>query len=125
MLNIAFDSAGDNNLEPRGLCGCIGQDFQETWATPGITTLVKRVDDKDESVLRVARKGADEINGERAFHRLWSEVWVVTKVFCYNGPKRREKYGEFVDESRKDVSELTQFRVVLLAEKAPARWPRS
>jgi len=77
MLDIDFRSARDDDLQPRGLCGCIGQDLQDTWATFSIATLVKCVDDKDESVLRVARKGADEIKEERAFHRLWSKLCVA------------------------------------------------
>ena len=55
MLDIDFGSAGDDNLQPRSLCGCIDQDLQETWATLSITTLVKCVNDKDKSVLRVTR----------------------------------------------------------------------
>ena len=121
MLDIDFGSAGDDNLEPWGLCGCIGQDLQDTWATSGITTLVKCVNDKDESVLRVARKGEDETKEERAFHRLRSKVWVFAKVFCYNGSKRGEEYGEFIDESRKDASGLAQIRVVPPAEKGSSK----
>ena len=68
MLDIDFGSACDDDLQPRCLCSCIGQGLQETWATLSIATLVKRVNDKDESVLRVARKGADEINEKRGFH---------------------------------------------------------
>ena len=86
-----------------------------------IATLVKCVNDKDKSVVRVARKGVDEINEERAFHRLWSKVWVLAKVFCYNGPERREEYGEFVDECGKDVYGLAQIRVVPPAEKGPSK----
>ena len=86
-----------------------------------IATLVKCVNNKDESVLRLARKGADEIEEERAFHRLRSEVWVVAKVFCYNGPKRGEVYCEFVDESGEDVSGAAQIRVVPPAEKGPSK----
>jgi len=97
MLDINFGSAGDDNLEPRGLCSGIGQDLQETWVTSMVTALVKCINNKDESVLWVVRKGSDEIKEERAFHRLWSKVWVVAKVFCYNGPKRGEEYCEFVD----------------------------
>src|SRR5258706_6055523 len=121
MLDIEFGSAGDDNLQPRSLCGCIGQDLQERWATSSIATLVKRVNNKDESALRVARKGADEIKEERAFHRLRSEVWVVAKVFCYNGSKRGKEYGKFVDETRKDVSGLAQIRVVPPAEKGSSK----
>src|SRR5258706_5594238 len=61
ILNIDFGSAGDDNLQPRSLCGCIGQDLQETCAASSIATLVKCVNNKDESVLRLARKGVDEI----------------------------------------------------------------
>src|SRR5258706_8777404 len=118
MLDIEFDSAGDDNLQPRGLCGGIGQDLQETWPTLSIATLVECVNNKDESALRVARKGADEIKEERAFQ---SEVWVVVKVFCYNGSKGGKEYGKFVDESRKDVSGLGQIRVVPLAEKGSSK----
>jgi len=82
-----------------------------------VATLVKCVNDKDESVLRVARKRAEEVKEERAVHRPWSKVWVVAKVLCYNGSKRGEDYGEFVDESREDVYGRAQFPVVLLAEK--------
>ena len=74
MLDVDFGSAGDDDFEPWGLCGCISQDLQETWATSSVATLIKCVDDKDESVVRVVWKGADEIEEERAFHRLWSKV---------------------------------------------------
>ncbi len=121
MLDIGFGSAGDDNLEPRGLCGGIGQDLQEMWATLSIATLVKCVNDKDKTVLRVARKGADEIKEERAFHQLRSEVRVIVKVLCYNGSKGGKEYGKFVDESRKDVPGLTQIRVVPLAEKGTSK----
>ena len=121
MLNIDFGSTGDDDFEPRGLRGCIGQNLQETRATPRVTTLVKCVNDKDESVLRLARKGADEIKEESAFHRLWSKVWVFTKVLCYNGSERGEEYGEFVDESGKDVHGIAQIRVVPPAEKGSSK----
>jgi len=121
MLDIDFGSARDDDLKPRSLCGCMGQDLQETWATFSITTLVKCVNDKDESVLREARKGANEIKEERAFHRLWSKVWVVAKVLCYNCSKRWEDDGEFVDESRKDVHGLAQVRVIPPAEKSRSK----
>ena len=88
------------------------------WATFSVATLVKCVDDKDESVFRVARKGADEIKEERAFQQLRSKFGVVAKVFCYNGSKRGEVYGEFVDKSGEDVYWLAQIRVVPPAEKS-------
>src|SRR5258706_2028874 len=121
MLDIDFGSARDNDLQPRSLYGRIGQGLQETRATLSIATLVKCVNDKDKSVLRVARKGSDEIKEERAFHRLRSKFWVVAKVFCYNGSKRGEVYGEFIDKSREDVYGLAQIRVVPLAEKSPSK----
>ena len=121
MLDIDFRSAGDDDLEPRSLCSCICQDLQESWASSSVATLVKCVNDKDESVLWVARKGVDEINKERAFHRLRSKVRVVSKVFCYNGSKRGEEYGEFVDESGKDVYRLAQIWVVPPAEKRSSK----
>src|SRR5258706_7560004 len=121
FLDIDFGSAGDDNLQPRGLCSCIGQDLQETCATLSVATLVQCVNNKDESVLRLVREGADEIEEERAFHGLQSEVWVVVKVFCYNGSKGGKEYGEFVDESRKDIDGLAQIRVVPPAEKGSSK----
>ena len=121
MLDIEFDSAGDDNLQPRSLCGCISQDLQETWATLSIATLVKCVNNKDESAFRVARKGANETQQERTVHRLRSEVWVVAEVFCYNGSKGGKEYGKFVDESRKDVYGLAQIRIVPSAEKGSSK----
>ena len=81
MLDIDFSSARDGDLQPGSLCGRIDQDPQETWATLSIATLVKRVNNKDEIALGVARKGAEEIKEESAFHRFHSEVWVVVKAF--------------------------------------------
>ena len=121
MLDIDFGSAGDNNLQPRSLCGCTSQDLQETWATLSVATLVECINDKDESMLQVARKGADEIKEERAFHRLRSNVWVVAKVFCYNGLKRGEEFGEFVDESGEYVYRLAQIWIVPPAEKRSSK----
>ena len=121
MLDIDFGSARDDNFQPRSLCGGIGQDLQKTWATLGITTLVKCVYDKDESVLRVARKGVEKIKEERAFHRLWSKFWVIAKVFCYNGLKRGEVDGKFVDKGGEDVYGLAQIQVVPPAEKSSSK----
>ena len=87
----------------------------------GIATLVKCVNDKDERVLRVAWKGADEIKEEGAFQRFRSKFWVVSKVFCYHGSKWGEVYGEFVDKSGKDVYRLAQIRVISPAEKSPSK----
>ena len=121
MLDIDFGSARDDDFQPRSLCGCIGQDLQERWATLRIATLVECVNDKDERELRVARKGADEIKEERAFHRLRSNIRVVLKVFRYNGSEGWEDYGEFVDESGKDVYGLAQNRVIPPAEAGTSK----
>ena len=43
------------------------------------------------------------------------------KVFCYNSSKGGKEYGEFVDESRKDVYRLAQIRVVPPAEKGSSK----
>jgi len=61
-------NSSDDNPEPQSLCSCIGQDLQDPWAALDVATLVKCVDDKDKSVLLVARKGADQFKEERAFH---------------------------------------------------------
>ena len=38
-------------------------------------------------------------------------------MLCNGASKRGEDFGEFGDESRKDVSELAHIRVIPLAEK--------
>ena len=116
MFDIDFSSTGDDDLQPRNLCGHIGQDLQDTRATSSVAALIKCVDDKGESVGRVVWKGAEEIKEKSALHRLRSKIWVVVKVFCYNGSERWEDYGQFVDESRKDVYGLAQIGVVPPAE---------
>ena len=121
MLDIDFGPASDDNLQPRGLCGRISQDLQETRATSSVATLIKCVDDKGESVVRVVWKGAEEIKEKSALHRLWSKVWVVPKVFCYNCAERGKDYGEFVNESGKDVYGLAQIWVVPPTEKRSSK----
>ena len=37
------------------------QDLQDTWVTSSVATLVECINNKDESVLQVVRKGVDEI----------------------------------------------------------------
>ena len=86
-----------------------------------IATLVKCVNDKDESVLRMARKGAEEIKENRAFHGLHSKAWVVTKVFCYDGSKGGEESGEFADESGKNVFVFAQIWVTPPAEESTSK----
>ena len=68
MLDIDFSSAHDDDLQPRSLRSCISQGLQEMWAALSIATLVKCVNDKDESIFWVVRKGAEEIKEEAAFH---------------------------------------------------------
>src|SRR5258706_11063952 len=121
MLDIDFGSAGEDNLQPLGLCGCIGQDLQETWATSSVATLIKCVDDKDKRVVRVVWKGVDEIKEESAFHQLRSKIWIAAKVFCYNCLERGKDYGEFVNESREDVYGLAQNWVVPPTEKCSSK----
>ena len=67
-LDIDFGSTGDDNLKPRSLYGCIGQNLQDVSTTLGGATLVKGINDKDESTVWVARKGADEIKDESVLH---------------------------------------------------------
>src|SRR5258706_254558 len=103
MLDIDFGPTGDDNLEPRNLCSGIGQDPQDTWSTSSVATLVKCINDKNESVIRVARNGVEEVKQKRAIHRARSEVRVVTQVLCYNGSKRGDDHVKILDESWKDV----------------------
>ena len=42
-------------------------------------------------------------------------------MFCYNGSKRGEEYGKFVDESGKNVHGLAQTQVVPPAEKRSSK----
>ena len=48
MLDIDFSSASDDNLEPQSLCAGINQDFQDTWATSIVSTLVECAQDGKE-----------------------------------------------------------------------------
>ena len=66
--NIDFGSTGDDNLKPRGLCGCIGQNLQDVSTTLGVATPVKGINDKDEGTVWMARKGVDEIKDESVLH---------------------------------------------------------
>ena len=72
-------------------------------------------------MLQVARKAADEIKEERSVHQLRSQVWVIMKALCDNGLKRREDYGECVDESQKNVYGLAHIGVVPLAEECSCK----
>ena len=101
--------------------GGVGQSPQDVWTALRVTTLIKRVDDEDESTFRGARKFADELKEESMLHRSRSQVWVVTKAFCNEAAKGGEYDREFVDESRQDVSGLTQTPVVPPAEKCASK----
>ena len=68
IFDINFGSTGDDNFEPRRMCGHFGQNLQEDWSTPIVSTLVKSVDDKYESLFWVAREFADEVKKERVLH---------------------------------------------------------
>ena len=68
-LDFGFRSAGDNDFEPRSICGRISQPLQEDWTVSVVTTFIECVNDKDESVLWVARKVTDEVKEERILHR--------------------------------------------------------
>src|SRR5258708_7914938 len=89
-LDIDFGSTGDDNFEPRCMCSRIGQNLQDGSASPSVTTLVKCINDKDKSIFRVARKGADEIKEERPLHRPWCQIWIMAKTVCHNASKRGE-----------------------------------
>ena len=102
-LDISFSSAGDDDLEPQNLCSSISQGPQDTWATFIISTLVKCINDKNECVIWVARKGAEEAKEKRAIDQPWSEVWVAIEMLCYNGSKRWDDHGKFMNESWQDV----------------------
>src|SRR5258706_13060388 len=92
MLDIDFGSTGADNPEPRSGCGGGCQGLQDIWTVPSVATLIKCVNDKDKSSTWAARKCKHEVKEESGCH-----VWVVAKVFCYNGSKSREGYCEFVD----------------------------
>src|ERR1700748_440487 len=107
-FDIGLGSTSDDNLEPWGPCSRVYQSLQDAWATLSVATFIQCVDDENEGTLGDMVKFADEVDEERVLHRIWCHVWVVTKAFCDNAPKRREDYGEFANESRKDISGLAQ-----------------
>jgi hypothetical protein len=67
-LDIDFGSTGDDNLEPRSVCGGVCQGLQDVWTTLSAATLIKCVNDKDESPFWEARKFADEFKEESVLH---------------------------------------------------------
>src|SRR5258706_2639670 len=121
MLDIVFGSTGDDDFEPRSTCNRVAQNPQEHWTIFVVTTFIECINDKDESVLRVAREAADEVKEERIFHRSRCQIWVAAKTVCHDPSKRGEDFSEFGDESRKNVSEFAHIRVISLAEKRSSK----
>ena len=121
MFNINLGSTCDDNLEPRSVFGRVRQSPQDAWTTVIVSTLVKCINDKDESAFREATKFSDKLKEECVLHRPWRQVWVVTKTFCNEASKRGEEDCEFVDESRQDISRLAQIPVIPPAEKSAGK----
>jgi len=66
---IDFESAGDDNLEPRSQCGRVDQSIQAVCTTLSIPTLVECVNDNSECIwIRVMRNGANELKEESVLH---------------------------------------------------------
>src|SRR5260370_29249983 len=122
-FDVDFGPARDDDFEPRSVCSRIGQNLQEDWTVMNVTAFIECVNDNDESVLWVAREGADEIKEERILHRLWCQVWVVAQPVSHNGSKKGEASCEFVDETRKDISELARICVIPPAEQGSSAHP--
>ena len=68
MLDVTFRSTGDDNSEPQNVCGHESERSKDAWMTLSTPTLIKCVNDKDQSLFREARKFVDEINKESVFH---------------------------------------------------------
>ena len=116
-MDVDLGSASDDDLEPGSLGGRVGENPQDGWASPCIATLVQCVDDKDESMGWVMRKGADEIKEESIFHRLCGQVWIAVQVFRDNPSKRRVDFCKLVDESREDIFRVVRIGVISLAKE--------
>ena len=121
MMDIDFRSTSDDNVEPWSTDGGVCQRPQDVWTALSVATLVKCVNDEDESMFGGARKVADELKEESALHRPRRQVWVFTKTFCDNAPKRGEDHCKFVDEGRQDISGLIQNQVFPPAEKSASK----
>src|SRR5258706_5900116 len=70
-FDINFWSTGGDNPEPRSMCSGVCQDLQDlqdVWVSLGATTLIKCVNDKDESPFWDARKFANEVEEESMLH---------------------------------------------------------
>ena len=78
----------------------VGQAPQHFVTTESVARFVNCVDYKDENMVGVARKFANELKEERVVHRPWGQVRIIIKAVCHDVTKRRKAYREFVDESR-------------------------
>ena len=94
---------------------------QDRWTTGSAATFIKCVDDKDEGMYGGAKIFGDELREESVVYCAWRRVWVVTKTFRNNAPKRGEGSCKSVDESRQDISVVVQALVIPLAEKGPSK----
>src|SRR5258706_13721896 len=103
------------------MCGCVDQNFQESWTTPIISTFIECVNDEDEIMICLAREVTNKVKEESNLHRLWTQVWIVTKTIYYDGSKGGEDSGEFVDEGRKNISVLAQIRVFPPTEECSSK----
>ena len=65
-VDIDFGSTSNDNLEPRGTRGGVGQSPQDAWTSESVATLINCVDDKDESTFGRARKFADELKEKKS-----------------------------------------------------------
>ena len=99
----------------------VGESPQDIWTAPRAATLIKCVNDEDKSMFGGAWKFADKLKEERVVHRPRCQVWIVTKTFCNNAPKRGEGSCELVDESGQEISGLAQIPVVPPAEKCASK----
>ena len=78
-------------LSHRNRCNHIGQDFQDTWTTLSFTTIVKRVNDKDETGLG-GKERADGMKEESVFQRMRFQIRVVEKTVFHSTPKRGGRF---------------------------------
>ena len=120
-MDIDFGSTSDDYPEPWSMSSGVGESPQDIWTALRAATLIKCVDNKDESTFGGARKFPDELKEERVVHRPRRQVWIVTKALCYNAPKWGERSCELVDESRQDISGLAQTAVIPPAEKGTSK----
>ena len=63
-LDIGFGSTSNDDLKPWGAFDRVYQSLQDAGTTLRVATLIKCVDDEDESTLWEERKFADEVDEE-------------------------------------------------------------